>query len=299
MYEADASTVSRLLQAPKIGNLPRLQDPTRFYALTISGGQGRAVVRDWFATSVGDMATRLKGYFEDLDLFSSRNSPRPSLTYLLRSVVSGGDDKNILPNLAADFMQAILRGQPLPHTLLHAAIHRCKAEGPLSSRCYSGKQSPGDRSHLRMQIIKALLRRLKDRPELSEVKPMLDEANTQTAYLLGRLFSVLEQMQSTLGSRNATITDRYYGSASTAPAIAFSRLVELSRHHLSKLRKEKPGAAVNLDKTLTVVIGSLPAKNLPSVLTVEEQGLFAIGYYHQRQAFFAKKEDGQAVSQEA
>lgn len=293
----DEGIVARLLEAPKSGRQPFLQDPKIFYALTLSGGQGRATIRDWHTSSVGEMAGRVSRYFADLELhFPFEGPPQPSLKELLRSVVFKGEDKNIPPNLAADFLRAILKDQPLPGTLLHAAVRRCKAEGPLSQGD-RGKSNKRHRSHLRMQVIKGVLRRLKDRPELSEVKPMLDEKNTHAAYLLGRLFAVLEHLQGAAqGQTNATVGDRFYGAASTAPVTVFGRLLGLSKHHLAKLRKERTGQAVNLDKLITAIMGSLPAEKFPSTFPMEEQGLFAVGYYHQRQALFTKKEEVQAAS---
>jgi CRISPR-associated protein Csd1 len=290
----DPAAVGRLFEAPKTGRLLLLDDRTKFYALTLSGGQGRATIRDWHLTSVAIMAERVQRYFNDLELISSFEPPPiASIKELLRSVVLEGKDrdKNIPPNLAAEFFHSVICGGALPSTLLPLALHRVKVEGPLGDE--------PRRAHLRMQVIKAALRRSLNRMRRVEVNDMLDEKNVDSSYLLGRLFAVLESLQGALGKRNATITDRYYGAASTTPAIAFSRLMELSRHHLSKLRKENVGLAVSLDKVMTAIIGQLPARNLPIVLNVEEQGLFAIGYYHQRQAFFKKKEDGQAKPQEA
>jgi len=293
----DESIVARLLEAPKSGRQPFLQDTKPFYALTLSGGQGRATIRDWYTGSVSEMAGRVNRYFEDLKLhFPFEGPPQPSLKELLRSVVFKGEEKNIPPNLAADFLRAILKGQSLPGTLLHAAVRRCKAEGPMSQGD-RGKSNKRHRSHLRMQVIKGVLRRLKDRPELSEVRPMLDEKNTHAAYLLGRLFAALEHLQGAAqGQTNATVGDRFYGAASTAPVTVFGRLLGLSKHHLAKLRKERPGQAVNLDKMITAIMGYLPAEKFPSTFPMEEQGLFAVGYYHQRQALFTKKEEVQAAS---
>ena len=126
---------------------------------------------------------------------------------------------------------------------------------------------------------------------------MLDEKNTHAAYLLGRLFAALEHLQGAAqGQTNATVGDRFYGAASTAPVTVFGRLLGLSKHHLAKLRKERPGQAVNLDKMITAIMGYLPAEKFPSTFPMEEQGLFAVGYYHQRQALFTKKEEVQAAS---
>lgn len=118
----------------------------------------------------------------------------------------------------------------------------------------------------------------------------LNKESNNTAYLMGRLFAVLERIQNqSLGDVNAGIADRYYGSASAVPFSVFPRLLSGAKHHLSRLRKDKAGMAVNLDKDLGDIISKLP-ETFPRHLSIDEQGRFAIGYYHQKQQYFAKKE---------
>lgn len=125
----------------------------------------------------------------------------------------------------------------------------------------------------------------------------LDENNMLPAYRLGRLFAVLERIQEgALGKEvNATIADRYYGTASSVPYSVFPRLLAGCKNHLSKIRKDKPGYAVNLNKDLASVIEGLPSE-FPKHFSIEQQGQFAIGYYHQKQSYFAKKTDTTAES---
>ena len=114
----------------------------------------------------------------------------------------------------------------------------------------------------------------------------LDENSDNKAYLLGRLFAVLERIQSSaIEGANANITDRYYGTASAVPYSVFPRLLAGSKNHLAKIRKKKPGYAVNLEKDITTIIGKLPAE-YPKHFSIEEQGRFSIGYYHQREKNF-------------
>ena len=115
----------------------------------------------------------------------------------------------------------------------------------------------------------------------------LDLTNRQPAYLLGRLLAVIDHIQQdALGSVNASLVDRYYGSASSTPGVVFPSLLRRSQHHLSKLRKEKTGLAVNREKLLQEAMGGL--QSFPRTLTLQAQGLFALGFHHQRQAFFTK-----------
>ena len=118
----------------------------------------------------------------------------------------------------------------------------------------------------------------------------LNTESPNPAYQLGRLFAVLERIQyQALGELNAGIADRYYGSASAVPFSVFPRLLAGAKHHLSRLRKDKAGIAVNLDKDLGEIIGRLP-ETFPRHLSIEEQGRFAIGYYQQKQSYFAPKQ---------
>ena len=114
-----------------------------------------------------------------------------------------------------------------------------------------------------------------------------DKDRNDIGYVLGALFAVLEKIQeesTESGKINATIRDHYYGSASSTPVTVFATLLKLSQHHLSKIRKRSHGRSINLNKMLSEIIEK--TNTFPSHLNMEQQGLFAIGYYHRRQEFF-------------
>ena len=111
----------------------------------------------------------------------------------------------------------------------------------------------------------------------------IDPDNTNPAYLCGRLLAVLESVQyAAIPGAGATITDRFFGTASSAPALVFGRLLRGAQAHLGKLRRERPGTYVALQRRLEEVQANLTS--YPKTLTLEQQGLFALGYYHQRAA---------------
>ena len=116
-------------------------------------------------------------------------------------------------------------------------------------------------------------------------------SNQNVAYTCGCIFAVLESVQYHAfgGNLNAGIRERFFSFASTSPASAFGRLMKLTQHHLSKIRGEKPGLAVNLDKKLQELIGKVEGFRFPAVFSLEDQASFAIGYYHQRQKDFDTK----------
>ncbi len=184
--------------------------------------------------------------------------------------------ENVSPVLAGEMTRAILNDTPYPMSLLSQLITRLRADGDING--------------IRIAMIKAVLQRKFRKGLITEGVPMsLNLESENTAYLMGRLFAVLERIQSqALGELNAGIADRYYGSASSVPYSVFPRLLSGAKHHLSRLRKDKAGMAVILDKDLGDIIFRLP-ETFPRHFSIDEQGRFAIGYYHQKQSYFAKK----------
>ena len=114
----------------------------------------------------------------------------------------------------------------------------------------------------------------------------LDKENQNVGYRLGRLFAVLEKIQQTAINPAATIRDKFYASASATPAAVFGNLMRLSGHHLSKLDADKKGLRIWFEKQVEEIMSGI--NGFPPHLSLEEQGMFAIGYYHQR---IAKKGD--------
>jgi CRISPR-associated protein Csd1 len=163
---------------------------------------------------------------------------------------------------------AILFGRKFPQTLLAQAVGRCRAEQKVTR----------ERA--------ALLRAYLIRNRTWEVSVALDKENPQPGYRLGRLMAVLERIQEAAQKNpNKTIVDRYYGAASTRPGTVFPRLVALAQHHLAKLES---GPEIFYQRRLGEVVEGLA--QFPATLSLVEQGMFALGYYHQRQDFFKKQE---------
>jgi CRISPR-associated protein Csd1 len=205
-----------------------------------------------------------------------------TLRSLLRAIAVLGKDDNVPPNLAGDTMKAILTCTPYPQTLLSAAVRRCRAEREVT--------------YPRAALIKAVLVRDNrfgkrfSRKHEKEVSMSLNMENTNAGYRLGRLFAVLEKTQEEANPGiNATIRDRFYGSASATPVAAFPHLMKLKNHHLSKL--ENRGRAVNLEKMIAEIVEGI--SDFPAHLSLADQGRFAVGYYHQRQAFFTSSKKDQ------
>jgi CRISPR-associated protein Csd1 len=123
-----------------------------------------------------------------------------------------------------------------------------------------------------------------------EVGMSLQVDKPDPPYRLGRLLALLDKLQQdSLGDVNATIVDRFYGSASSTPAAILPALIRRAQHHMGRLRREKPGLAVKREKLLQEIVSTI--HGFPRTLNLENQGLFALGFYHQRQAFFTKEEE--------
>lgn len=132
----------------------------------------------------------------------------------------------------------------------------------------------------------------------------LDESCTHVGYRLGRLFATLERIQQDAAGGpdklNTTIRDSYFGSAMSTPGAVFPTLMRRNQHHMAKLRKEKPGLAVARDKLMQAILnkGMDCAVGFPATLPLPDQGRFALGYYQQRQAFFATSETQPETTEE-
>lgn len=265
------SAVAALLNAPKSGVGSFDDDGTRFYVLGLAPNAARIAVRFWLVKTVGELAVNIRRHFDDLSIAHAPHEPETlSLFRLLVSTATLGKAENIPPHLGGDVMRSVIENLPYPQTLLSGAIRRIRAEQEVT--------------YPRAAIIKACINRCSGK---EEVKVSLDENNTNTAYRLGRLFAVLERIQERANpSLNATIRDRYYGAASSTPVTVFSTLIKLKNHHLAKL--DNKGEAVNYEKLLGQIMDGIA--DFPAHLDLQNQGRFAIGYYHQRQAFFTKSE---------
>ena len=183
-------------------------------------------------------------------------------------------------------MRAILAGTRYPQTVLATVLMRLSADEDVNA--------------LRVAILKALLIRNINR---KDTPVALKPDYPSKGYQLGRLFAVYERIQSdALGGKvNATIKDKFYGSASAQPRKVFGLLEKGSANHLSKIGKQSPGRKVNLEKLVGEIMGAMdPAADpFPSALSAEDQALFGLGYYHQRNEFFKSSKNGTPVEETA
>ncbi|MBN2439294.1 MAG: type I-C CRISPR-associated protein Cas8c/Csd1 [Deltaproteobacteria bacterium] len=270
---SEAVKVRKFLEAVRAGRKPseiEKDSHIRFYILGLSVNKARLAVRFWHVATVGDMFDKLQQHFMDIHMEHSpgRRSEKeiefPGVWHLLKETAR--ETKDISPLLAGALMRAILTGGAYPQNLYQGIMGRIRADR--------------DINYLKASVLKAVLRR-----NFSKEVPMsLDPKKKETAYLLGRLFAVLEKAQlDALGKVNATIKDRFFGAASATPATVFPRLLKLSQHHI-----EKAEYGHLSDRRIAEIMEDIT--EFPSHLSLEEQGMFAIAYYQQKNALWRKKE---------
>lgn len=284
--DAHIAEVKKLFKSVRNGKFTEPNTTTPFYILGLSPNVARIVVRFWHESTVADVSESIVQWHQDLSMVRSENSLYPEfmpLERLLENLVLKGETKNLPADLIASLTQSAFHRRPIAVSILQTALRRNKAEQRVT--------------HGRACLIKAYLNRAVRSGSLKNTKELnmsLDKERTDIGYVLGRLFAVLEKTQSeAIREVNATIGDRYFGSASSTPIAVFGTLMRLFRHHLSKL---KEGRKVNLEKLVQEIVDKFDA--FPKHLDLHQQGLFAIGYYHQKQDFFIKKNQDQESNQD-
>ena len=279
-----AATVDRVrgfLSAAAQGRLgDLLKDPDApFFILGLSPNASRLNVRYWLAGTVEQFAERLAHHLEQLEMTGARPED-PPLTIRRMLLETAREPKDIAPQLAGEVARTVLAGLPYPQALFNAVVRRVRADSNMN--------------HRRAAILKAyLIRNLKE-----EVPVALNKDHPDEAYQLGRLFAAFESAQkSALGELNRSVKDAYFGAAAATPSVVFPRLVRLHQHHLEKLptnpeeaRRRRNGRRASSSDSQEIC-GHI--KCFPAHLSLERQGLFYIGYYHQRQDFFTKHTERQ------
>ncbi|WP_320056007.1 type I-C CRISPR-associated protein Cas8c/Csd1 [Desulfuromonas thiophila] len=275
-----AKDIHGLLKAIRDGKkptdfMPELDTEVQFYILGLAPNAARLSIRFWQETSFGDLLEKVGQYYQELNIVRQYDSEPefPPLWRLLVQTATLGKSENISPVLAGGLTRAMLTGCPYPQNLLPVVLDRIRAEH--------------DVTYFRAALLKAYLLR---NTKTEEVPVAFDPDRKDLPYLLGRLFAVLEKAQDdAIPGTNATIKDRYLASAAATPGLVFHLLLKNSNNHIAKLRKdpEKRGWAFNLEQKIEDIISNF--SDYPKTLKPEEQGLFMIGYYHQRKANYTSK----------
>jgi len=249
---------------------------TPFFILGLSANAARLSVRFWHTGSFGDMLTRVGQHYADISIVrSGSNDPEfiPISWILNETAPKKARERTPPPLLAGGLMRSVLSGLPYPRVLYTALLTRIRSDQVVN--------------YVRAAAIKGyLVRTIGKNMNCEEVgvTVSLNQESRSVPYRLGRLFAVLEKAQLDANPGiNTTIRDRYFGSASATPRAVFPRLLRLSQHHISK---SDYGALT--DRRIQEIMDGLT--EFPAHLDMDEQGMFMLGYYHQKQAFYEKSD---------
>lgn len=253
---------------------------TRFYVLGLSPNAGRLSIRFFWPSTFGNLVRNIVRHYERLEIEKPSFETRQYLSpyWLLRETVSpASKNQSASPLLEGAMMRSIITGQPYPAMLAQSVLIRIRAEHDINWK--------------KVGILKAWLLNHGqiDNVDQEVLQVSLNKETNNKPYVLGRLFAVLEKAQEEANPGiNATIKDRYFSSACSAPATVFPVLLKLSDHHTSKAEYGR-----NLINQISELMDKLNVEDnpFPSHLPLEDQITMILGYYHERQARFRKKEE--------
>jgi len=285
----------RRVQAMDISRLTEgLDGNTRFYVLGLAPNAARISVRFFLTDPFEKIVKRMMRHYRDLEIVKEFENQPTYITVghiLAETVSKKARDQDAAPLMAGAVFRAILTGAPYPAALYYAIINRIRADMDDSQKGIHKI------NYVRAAVIKAfLIRKYRNKSQhpIQEVLCMsLNEQSTIPAYVLGRLFAVLEKVQQeAVPNLNATIKDRYFTTACASPASVFPVLLRLSQHHISKAE-----FGYASDRRIQDILGLLDVEKnpIPARLSMDEQGVFVLGYYHQRAAFYVPKTDKNTV----
>lgn len=255
----------------------------KFYILGLSPNAARLSVRFFLVNSFGNFMKNIVEHEENMRIVIPsflQSTHFPAWKVLRETVNQNSKNKSAKPQLAGNYIYSILTGYKYPATLYDNIMIRIKAERDVNA----------EREAIRAAVIKAFL--IRNYPEYKEVLTVsINNDTNNQAYNLGRLFSILEEIQSMANPTiNSTIKDRYFSSASSTPGAIFPFLLDLAQKHIKKIRTENQGFCIAKQKEITDILSRFE-ESFPARMTMQEKGAFQIGYYHQVQKRFTKKED--------
>lgn len=291
MEQEDLKDIMEALSSGKtvLWNKLPLNPDNRFYILGIAPNAARLAVRFFLQNTFGSFAANLDRHQKRLEIVRPAFDEREGLSVwsLLRETANPNSrDKKPPEPLVSALMRAVLMNTPYPAELFIQTEIRLRAEHEVSR---------GKAAILKAYLLRNVVELNPDNHPYKEVlQVQLNETTTHLPYpyRLGQLFAVLEALQLKANPGiNATIKDRYFNSACATPAVVFPTLVRLAQNHLNKL---DGGVKVYYDKLITGLFNTMD-ESYPARLSLQDQGIFQIGYYHQKQKFFTKKEEQENV----
>lgn len=294
--EVDLKRIDSLLECVKKGLPLEGCDPKiRFYILGIAPNAARLAVRFFEMDTFGNLMAHYGDYLNDIEMIDVRPV---SFYSLLCQISPRGELKEVPSSLINAFLHAVLTGTKFPRALLTMLISRINADHANKNAWDMGQRAALLKAYLNREMRYSTHDEKNAICKRRSFQMSLDRENTDEAYLLGRLFAILERAQSAaLGETNATIKDRFFSSASSTPSRVFPALIKNGANHFAKLRKEKMGLCTILEKEMDSIFDGFQFGNsFPKRLDSEEQGAFYIGYYQERADLWKSRKKDEADS---
>ncbi|WP_062109020.1 type I-C CRISPR-associated protein Cas8c/Csd1 [Bacillus niameyensis] len=239
-----------------------------FCLLVLSPNKGRLVVREFIEESMGVIHERILQFLEAQYI----GRDRLYSVFTLAGSVYQKPSTQMKKVDIQDWFNWVFQGRALPGRILIALMRRIQAEGAMY---------PSHAAVLKSWLV--------SQNEGREWTVKTDERNKSTEYVLGRLFAVLEKIQNDAIGSNETLGSRYLGAVSTTPKSVIGMLIKNAQYHLMKIATEKKGHAINLDKRLSKLLKMID--QIPTTLKLNEQAEFALGYYHEKEDLWSKREE--------
>lgn len=265
-----------------------------FYILGLSPNEGRISIRFFHSSTFGNMVSNIQSHYKRLEIESPAFEKRkyPNIRELLDETINKESEekqkKQSQPILGGALMRAVLENTPYPAGVYNHMMLRIHAERSINRN--------------KAAFIKAyIIKNFADKKEVANTMK-LNEDTEYVPYVLGRIFEILEEIQEqkigkTDSEKTVTIKDRYFNSASTTPSVVFPQMLRLANSHLNVLKRHNKGMQVKLEKSLSELCNKIHS-SFPKHLSLEDQGIFMLGYYHQQQKRYEKKEDKTEMTQE-
>jgi CRISPR-associated protein Csd1 len=264
----EALEIESLLHAIEVGSEAIPDRHVTMHVLAISPNAARLFVRFFHTGTIGSIIENLIRNRTNMRLAGSVKGSMNLPIWLLLSHTAR-ESKDVSPALAGHLAHSLVAGTPFPETFYSALLRRIKLDRSLDTA--------------RVAAIKAFL----IHNHGMALTAGLDESRKEEAYHLGRVFACLERAQEdAIPSLNFTIKDRYFSLASVSPGQHFPSLFLKSQQFMAKL---EGGRRVYAEKRIKMIMANV--SSIPAHLSILEQGIFIVGYYHQRQVFFTKKSD--------
>jgi len=269
----------------------------RYYILPLSGAGGRMMVRGWYEGSYEELYQSIRLWFDDLTLVRWNGkglADAPKLkTLCTRMLKPGGDPKKVwdrmdkeLPNLLGKVLNAIIKAGPLPDEAAVRVLHYIRSA--ILAAEQDGGNSAGhfERETLAFQLLKVwLIRKQRERGDEKLMEAAKTDRMESAAYCCGQLMATYVAIQqAAMPEVGVGLAQRYYTAASSGPAFVIGKLAQLAQHHLSKLDK---GLSIYYERCLSEIYVRIGDSKIPTMLSIEQQAEFALGYYQQRAALYS------------